>query len=308
MIHRRNQNSFSFFPLTLAIGPKLFLWKGSLLLALLLTSFLGCKSSNSKTGPTPGASSTPSSNVAGSNPSAPPGPPSETQLTPTAAILPLGSLATSDSKPNSEVAAKTLPPLLPPKAVDPEKALGWLKNGNLRFVSGKLRKDGQSPKDIQRLSRGQKPHSILISCSDSQVPPEVIFDQKLGEIYVLRSAGPSLDVNTIGAVEYATQALGTRLIVVMGHSSCGTLKAALTSKKGGSTGSEMMDRMLKDMHPRLPDSDAQGSLAEEAKTNASRILQELLEKSSVIKDLTQSGHLKLQPALYDLSSGKVEFF
>ena len=123
-------------------------------------------------------------------------------------------------------------------SVAPDTALKWLMNGNNRFVKTQLRmKEGQKPADIKRLSSGQQPHAIVLSCSDSRVPPELVFDQKLGEIFVVRTAGEALGDNAVGSIEYAVEHLGSRLIVVMGHTSCGAVKAAhATLQKGTSAG------------------------------------------------------------------------
>lgn len=106
-----------------------------------------------------------------------------------------------------------------PAGVEPMQAMKWLQNGNKRYLKGFLRKDGQTKSDIQRLNSGQKPHTIIISCSDSRVPPEIVFDQRLGEIFVIRTAGETLGANALGSIEYAVEHLGTRLILVLGHTS-----------------------------------------------------------------------------------------
>jgi hypothetical protein len=105
--------------------------------------------------------------------------------------------------------------------VEAKTSFRWLQNGNKRFVTESLRKDGQSKKDRIRLVSGQKPHAIVLSCSDSRVPPEVLFDQKLGEIFVVRTAGEALDNTAIASIEYALEHLGSHLLVVMAHESCG---------------------------------------------------------------------------------------
>ncbi|MGZ3798075.1 MAG: carbonic anhydrase, partial [Pseudobdellovibrionaceae bacterium] len=125
--------------------------------------------------------------------------------------------------------------------VNAKTALAWLKNGNTRYLKGTLRKDGQSNKDRERLVTGQKPHTIILSCSDSRVPPEVLFDQKLGEIFVIRTAGEALDNAAIASVEYALEHLGSHLLVVMGHESCGAVKAAFSTLKGEDAGSPALD-------------------------------------------------------------------
>ena len=102
-------------------------------------------------------------------------------------------------------------------SLDPQSALKELKAGNQRYLKGDVRKDGQSKDDIARLSKGQAPNSIVLSCSDSRVPPETVFDQKLGEMFTVRSAGETLSPQAIGSIEYAIEKLGTHLVVVLGH-------------------------------------------------------------------------------------------
>lgn len=114
-----------------------------------------------------------------------------------------------------------------PGPVPAEKAFGWLKNGNTRFVKGYLRKDGESAKDRKRLVAGQHPHAVILTCGDSRVPPELIFDQKLGEIYTLRVAGNVLANNSIAGVEYAVQYLGSNLVVLLGHDNCDASEASV---------------------------------------------------------------------------------
>lgn len=110
--------------------------------------------------------------------------------------------------------------------VPSEKALGWLKNGNTRFVRGTFRNDGASALDRRRVSSLQRPHSAIYTCSDSRVSPEILFDQKLGEIYVVRTGEMILDKNVQESLEYSVGTLGTNLVVVMGSTSCADMPAA----------------------------------------------------------------------------------
>lgn len=96
------------------------------------------------------------------------------------------------------------------------KALGWLKNGNTRFLKGRFRADGVSAKDRARLAAGETPHAIVVGSSDSRVPPEIIFDQKLGEIFVVRGSVAASDLGLLSSVEYGVLDLGPNLIVVLG--------------------------------------------------------------------------------------------
>lgn len=135
--------------------------------------------------------------------------------------------------------------------VSAEASLSILKQGNKRFLKGNVRKDGIDSATIKKLSEGQKPHAIVLSCSDSRVPPEIIFDQKLGEVFVVRTAGQSLDSMAIASIEYAVAHLGSNLILVMGHESCGAVKAALSTLNGGDAGSPSLNKLVGDLHPRL---------------------------------------------------------
>lgn len=192
----------------------------------------------------------------------------------------------------------------------PEKSLGWLKNGNIRFTKGFLRKDGQSSKDVTRLSKGQQPHAIVLSCSDSRVPPEIVFDQKLGEIFVVRTAGESLDNNAIGSIEYAVAHLGARLIVVMGHTSCGAVKAAMLTMDGSDAGSPALNALVKDIHPRLASFKGK-QLSEQGEpegwANTEGVAQDLIKRSEMVAEKVKSGEIKIVSALYHLDSGKVDF-
>lgn len=105
--------------------------------------------------------------------------------------------------------------------VPADKALGWMKNGNRRFATQQVRADGISAADRARLALGEKPHSTVFACSDSRMPPEVVFDQKLGEIYVVRNDELKIDQSAITSLEKAVDKFGTQLLVVLGNNDCG---------------------------------------------------------------------------------------
>jgi len=195
-------------------------------------------------------------------------------------------------------------------AVSSDKALGWLKNGNTRYLKGFWRKDGASQKDVTRLSTGQNPHTIVLSCSDSRVPPEVVFDQKLGEIFVVRTAGEMVDDSVLASIEYGVEHLGANLILVMGHSSCGAVKAAFTTPPGTDTGSPYINALVAEVQPRLEKrlrNPASAGFVAEGWDNARGVSQKLLEKSKIIREAAKSGTLRVETALYHLDSGKVEW-
>lgn len=197
-----------------------------------------------------------------------------------------------------------------PEGVDPVKAMGWLKNGNKRFVSGNLRKDGQSHQDVMRLSTGQQPHTIVLSCSDSRVPPEIVFDQKLGEIFVVRTAGEAIEPSAIGSIEYAVEHLGARNIVVMGHTQCGAVKAALSTLDGQDTGSANINKLVADLHPHLrsfKDKKPSSDYSVEGWVNVEGVIKDLIARSPMIAAKLKTGDLKVSGSLYHLDSGKVDF-
>lgn len=195
-------------------------------------------------------------------------------------------------------------------SVSPETSLRWLVNGNTRFNKSYLRKDGQSHSDVVRLSSSQHPHAIVLSCSDSRVPPELVFDQKLGEIFTVRTAGEALDDNVVGSIEYAVEHLGARLIVVMGHTSCGAVKAAYSTLDGSSAGTPALDSMMGPMHARLKEfkgQTASKNFEKESWVNAEGVAKDLIRKSTVLGGKWEKGELWIVPSLYDLDSGKVAF-
>lgn len=194
--------------------------------------------------------------------------------------------------------------------INPSKSLEMLQNGNIRFTHLRTRKDGQSIADRERLVAGQKPHAIILSCSDSRVPPELVFDQKLGEIFVVRTAGQSLDSSAIASIEYAVSHLGSNLIVVMGHESCGAVKAALATLKGGDAGSPWLNKLVADLHPhlkRFTDLTPTDGVKVESWANVEGVAHDLVERSEIVKHLVDSGDIKIQNALYHLGSGQVEW-
>lgn len=199
-----------------------------------------------------------------------------------------------------------------PDGTDPKVALGWLKNGNTRFLKGYFRKDGAAKKDVQRLAKGQNPHSVILSCSDSRVPPEVVFDQKLGELFTVRTAGETLSATAIASIEYAIKHLGSRLIVVMGHSNCGAVKAAAATLGGGDAGSENLNQLVADIHPRIREtlrgkSAPSKNFEVEGWANAKGVAQDLSTRSPIIAQAISTGRVKVVSALYHLDAGLVDF-
>jgi carbonic anhydrase len=195
--------------------------------------------------------------------------------------------------------------------VSADQSLKWLLNGNARYMTKNFRSDGRSQDDRTRLLAGQKPHAVILSCADSRVPPETVFDQGLGEIFVIRVAGEALDSSVIASVEYAVEHLGPRLIVVMGHTKCGAVDTALKVKEGDSAGSESLDRLLADIRPRLHTISTEkpsANLEVESALNADGVARDLVKRSEIIRKKVESGDLFIKSSLYRMDTGKVTFY
>ncbi|MDX9730329.1 MAG: carbonic anhydrase [Bdellovibrionales bacterium] len=201
--------------------------------------------------------------------------------------------------------------------VSSEQALSWLVNGNKRYVKQSFRSDGKSQSDRKRLEKTEKPHSIVLACSDSRVPPEAVFDQALGEIYVVRTAGESLDAAVIASLEHAVKTLEPSLLVVMGHTRCDTIRAAVETPLNDSAGSAALDQLLADIRPRLPKRSVSSQPAKhdhshdyeiESSANAQGIATDLVTRSELIRTKVESGKLLIKPALYYMDTGLVKFY
>ncbi len=222
-----------------------------------------------------------------------------------ALTIPLNGFAQLTFAKANQTKAQTL------ASLDPDSAFKELKAGNQRFLKGEVRKDGQAVDDIKRLSKGQAPNSIVLSCSDSRVPPEAVFDQKLGEMFTVRSAGETLSPQAIASIEYAIEKLGSHLVVVLGHTHCGAVKAAIETIRGQSSGSDNLDKLVSDIHPRIKlkfdEKHPSQDLKAESWLNAKGVAKDLLNRSRLISKAVNSGKVKIQVGLYNLETGVVDF-
>ena len=186
-----------------------------------------------------------------------------------------------------------------------DEALRRLELGNARFVGGQL--SGTTPASIadsrRKTAQGQKPFAIIVGCSDSRVGPEVIFDQKVGDLFVVRTAGEVVDPVGLGSIEYAVAHLGSPLIVVLGHERCGAVSAAVSgAKEPGHIGT-----VLNAIQPAARTAKGQaGDPVENAvRAQALYVAAQLRASGPILKEAVQGGKLKIVAALYDLDSGKV---
>ena len=185
-----------------------------------------------------------------------------------------------------------------------QESLNRLKEGNARFVADHL--DGQLKDSSRRKSLldGQQPYAIILGCSDSRIVPEIMFDTGLGELFVIRVAGNVANTSSIASIEYAVAHLGTKLIVVLSHQSCGAVTAAVA---GGDNGHNL-NHLLSQITPAIESSKEGATIDEVSKINAELTVEDLKNRSQIIKDAIDKGSLKVIPAYYNLETGKVDFF
>jgi carbonic anhydrase len=185
----------------------------------------------------------------------------------------------------------------------PEEALAEMKAGNQRFLDGKpLNTDFKS--EIEETKTSQHPHSVVLSCMDSRVPPEIIFDQGIGHIFVARVAGNVEDANELGSLEYATKVKGCKLLIVMGHSNCGAVHGAVEKVELGN-----LTQLVHQIDPAITGdtTNLESMIDETAKKNVRLTVDDILRESPVINDLVKEGKLKVIGAFYDVATGKIAF-
>lgn len=196
----------------------------------------------------------------------------------------------------------------------PDDVLRLLKDGNQRFVEGTLTQRDHSAQ-VRDASTGQFPKALVLSCLDSRIPVEDVFDLGIGDLFVARVAGNFENIDILGSMEFAgihDNGDGVRLIVVMGHGSCGAIKHAIDDTKAGN-----ITEMLTNIKPAI---EAASSYAGEHTSsdvdfvklvtdkNVEITMQDIRERSTILKDLEDQGKIKIVGATYDMHSGVVNFF
>ncbi len=187
-----------------------------------------------------------------------------------------------------------------------DTALKKLMDGNKRFVEFKQNHPHQNKTRLEEIASSQKPIAIIVGCSDSRVPPEIIFDQGMGDLFIIRNAGNVVDDFALASIEYAVEHLGVRLIVVLGHERCGAVDATI---KGGELPGHLN---------RLTDEIESAVLAAKRVTgdlltnviysNTKRIARQITSSEELLKAFVDNKGLKVVSAYYDLDTGKVDVF
>jgi carbonic anhydrase len=198
----------------------------------------------------------------------------------------------------------------PPPAYSAEEALARLKSGNARFLSGKSQFPRLQKQVLAELAKGQRPYATILGCSDSRVPPELVFDAGFGELFIIRVAGNVLGPAIAGTLQYAGMHLHTPLFVVMGHEGCGAVQAALASKFHGAQQASRIELLLENILPALDGIDT--TLPPEALMSAAveanvRWTLRAMHDSPEGKSRAAEGVIKLVGAVYELGTGRVRF-
>lgn len=191
-------------------------------------------------------------------------------------------------------------------ALTPASALQKLKKGNARFAQKNMRNRDWMAK-VSASALGQHPFAAILACMDSRAPLEIIFDQGIGDVFGIRIAGNIVNEDELGSMEYATKVVGVKLLVVLGHTSCGAVKGAIDDAKLGN-----LTGLLAKIRPAVSASGIGSSKNEAyvtkvAQANVSQAMKEIREKSPTIKEQLDAGTIGLVGAIYDVSTGKVTF-
>lgn len=184
-----------------------------------------------------------------------------------------------------------------------QDTLDRLKEGNERFVKDKLDGKLQNSHRREELTGGQKPYAIILSCADSRVVPELAFDAGLGELFVVRVAGNIANTDSIASIEYAVAHLGSKIILVLGHQSCGAVTAAI---QGGDNGYNL-NHLLSQITPAISASGEGAAVNDVVKKNATLTAQDLIDRSDIIKNALDKKDIQIVSGYYNLDSGKVDF-
>lgn len=206
-----------------------------------------------------------------------------------------------------------------------DQALQQLKDGNRKFVADAP--DQTSTAQVRdpridhnrrlEIARGQTPFAVLVSCSDSRVPPELLFGRGLGELFIVRNAGNTVDTAALGSIEYAIAELGVPLVVVMGHERCGAVDAALTVVEKNATFPGSIGQMIEPILPAVLQARAAASANADrdrllelcVRENVKRVVTRLRTASEpILLEPLKAGKLKIVGASYDLDDGNVDFF
>ena len=194
------------------------------------------------------------------------------------------------------------------KSTSPDDAIARLKAGNDRFTAGKS-VNCNLMEQVKETAKSQSPYAAIVGCIDSRVPPELVFDQRIGDVFCARVAGNIVNTDIIGSLEYSTKVSGAKAIVVLGHNFCGAIKSAVDGVKLGN-----ITALLRNFQPALAtlkkadghrDSHNDPLVQKVAEENARLTAASLTRRSPIIRALVEAKQLKIAAAMHDITTGKV---
>ena len=202
----------------------------------------------------------------------------------------------------------------PKTTMTPAQALAKLKQGHEDFLNDKpLLKTARDSDRRLAIARAQVPFAVLVGCSDSRVPPELLFDTGLGELFIVRNAGNTIDTVAMGSIQYAVQVLNVPLVLVLGHERCGAVDAAVSVVEKNTVFPGSIGQMVEPIIPAVLKAKAMGAAGDElldgaVRENVRRTVERLRTGEPTLADPIKAGKLMVVGARYDLDDGKVDFF
>lgn len=194
-----------------------------------------------------------------------------------------------------------------------DQALELLKKGNEEYLSDNAAQR-KTRERRQEIARGQAPFAVFVSCSDSRVPPEILFNRSLGELFIIRNAGNTVDTAALGSIEYGVAMLGAPLVVVLGHERCGAVDAAISVAEKNTSLPGSLGPMIEPIIPAVLVAKGSGDLKGEelldaaVRENVRRVVNRLKTSPAILQEHVKGGKVKVVGARYDLDDGKVDFF
>ena len=195
----------------------------------------------------------------------------------------------------------------------PQKSLDYLKEGNIRFQNN-LKANRNLLEQVKDTSEGQFPFATILSCIDSRVSAELVFDQGLGDIFSVRIAGNFVNTDILGSMEFACKLAGTKLIVVLGHTACGAVKGACDDAKLGNLTSMLskikpaVESVVEPKDASLRNSSNPEFVDNVASKNVLIAIDNIMKDSPVLAEMANNGDIKIVGAMYDINTGAVDFY